>query len=126
MDNARNPSLSPGHKWGWVLSVPRHLINALQGVFVIGVVGAVALIGATVLLPESPPLSPEWPPLSAESPPLSAESPPLSSELLPPSSEPVTRSAELPSVLSPADADRYAQRPGSGSPANLDSVVNGG
>ena len=53
MDNARNLSLSPGDKWGWVLSVLRHLINALQGAFVIAVVGVVALIGATALLPES-------------------------------------------------------------------------
>ncbi len=95
MVNAWNLSFSAAYKWGWVVSVPRHLINALQGMFVIALVGGVALIGATALLPESPPLLPESPPLLLDSPPLLPESLP--------------RSAELPSVLSPADAERYAQ-----------------
>ena len=95
MVNARNLPLSPGYKWGWVPSVPRYLINALQGTFVIALVGGVALIAATALLPESPPSSTESPPSIPESPSLHPESPALS--------------ADLPSVLSPADAERYAQ-----------------
>ena len=109
MDNARNVPVPPGKFWRWLPSVPRQLINALQGAFVIALVGGVALIVATALLPESRPLVPESAPLVPESSPLVAESPPQPAAPPARSPGPPVRSADLPSVLSPADAELYVQ-----------------
>ena len=47
MNNARNQPESPGNKWQWIPSVPSQLVNAIQGAFVIALIGGVALIAAT-------------------------------------------------------------------------------
>ncbi len=126
MDNARILSLFSGFKWSWLPSVPRHLINVLQGAFVIGLVGGVALIAATALLPEPSPLSTAASPVVPETPPLVLKSALSIVESPPVSSEPVSRSADLPNVLSPADAARYAQAfdlQAIGASARADKVV---
>jgi hypothetical protein len=102
MNNDRNLPVASSTKWRWIPSVQRQLINALQGAFVIALVGGVALIAATALLPGSPPLVPELPPLAQETAPVPVEPPEQSSG-------PLLQTADLPSVLTPADAKLYVQ-----------------
>jgi soluble lytic murein transglycosylase-like protein len=80
------------------------LINAIQGAFVIALIGGVALIAATALLPDpSGGVSePDPEPLVEALPALPADPPAQPSEPLP-------QIADLPSVLSPNDAELYVQ-----------------
>ena len=86
----------------------------------------ISYVEATALLPEPSPLSTAASPVVPETPPLVLKSALSIVESPPVSSEPVSRSADLPNVLSPADAARYAQAfdlQAIGASARADKVV---
>ncbi len=81
MDNARQLPQTPGFKWGRVTSLPVRLSNALKAMLLMILVGVVTLVGVSVLFHGAPPTLP-----SAQ-----------------------VRLLDLPTTLSPDDAERYAQ-----------------